>query len=71
MEKDLVIMITTDGRCSGQVEAAVIKSWTLGRIRKTFRFFNLNLFESVSFVKPHLEFASSVGKIGRHCLKKK
>ena len=63
VEKDLGIMITTDGKCSAQVEAAVNKAiWTLGRIRKTFRFFNLNLFKKLypTFVRPHLEFASSV-----------
>ena len=63
VEKDLGIMITTDGKCSAQVEAAVNKaSWTLGRIRKTFRFFNINLFKKLypTFVRPHLEFASAV-----------
>ena len=70
MEKDLGIMVTTDGKCSAQVEAAVNKaSWLgewvgswLGRIRKTFRYFNMNLFKRLypTFVRPHLEFASSV-----------
>ena len=37
VEKDLGIMVTIDGKCSAQVEAAVNKaSWTLGRIRKSF-----------------------------------
>jgi hypothetical protein len=63
VEKDLGVMVTIDGKCSAQVEAAVNKaSWTLGRIRKTFRYFNINLFKKLypSFVRPHLEFASSV-----------
>ena len=63
VEKDLGIMITADGRCSAQVEAAVNRaSWILGRIRKTFRFFNIKLFKKLypTFVRPHLEFASSV-----------
>ena len=63
VEKDLGIMVTADGKCSAQVEAAVNKaSWVLGRIRKTFRYFNINLFKRLypTFVRPHLEFASSV-----------
>ena len=63
MEKDLGVRITADGRCSQQVEAAANKaSWILGRIRKTFRYFNLDLCKKLypTFVRPHLEFASSV-----------
>ena len=61
MDKDL--RITADGRCSQQFEAAANKaSWILGRIRKTFRCFNLDLCKKLypTFVRPHLEFASSV-----------
>ena len=57
VEKDLGIMITA------QVEAAVNRaSWILGRIIKTFRFFNIKLFKKLypTFVRPHLKFASSV-----------
>lgn len=63
VEKDLGIMVTNNGKCSAQVEAAVNKaSWILGRIRKTFRYFDINLFKKLypTFVRPHLEFASSV-----------
>ena len=62
-EKDLGVIITTDGKCSAQVEAGVNKaSWMLGRLRKTFRYFDLNLCKKLypTFVRPHLEFASSV-----------
>lgn len=58
-EGEMITMITTDGRCSA--DAVVNKaSWTL--IKKTFRFFNVNLFKKLNFtlVRAHIEFASSV-----------
>ena len=63
LEKDLGVMVTMDGKCSAQVEVAVNRaSWILGRLRKTFRYFDLNLCKKLypTFVRPHLEFASSV-----------
>ena len=62
VEKDLGIMVTANGRNTEKVEAAVNKaSWVLGRIRKTFRYFDMNLFKKLypTFVRPHLEFASA------------
>ena len=56
-------MITTDKKFTEQVQAAVNKAnWVLGKIRKTFRFFDLNLCKKLYpiFVRPYLEFASSV-----------
>ena len=62
VEKDLGIMVSANGTNTEQVEAAVNKaSWVLGRIRKTFRYFDMNLFKKLypTFVRPHLEFASA------------
>ena len=45
MKKDLGIMVTTDAKSKAKVETVVNKaSWTLGRIRKTSRYFNKNIF---------------------------
>ena len=55
-------MVTSDGKNKAHVEAAVNKaSWILGRIRKTFKYFDKNLFKKLypTFVRPHLEFASA------------
>ena len=63
VEKDLGVMISSDGRNSKQVEAAVSKAnRALGRMRKTFKFFNIKLFLILypAFVRTHLEFASAV-----------
>lgn len=57
------IMVTTDGKFSVQLKAAVNKaSWMLGRIRKMFRYFYINIFKKMfpTFVGLNLEFASSV-----------
>jgi len=62
-EKDLGFMISSDGRNSKKVEAAVSKAnRALGRMRKTFKFFNIKLFLILYpvFVRTHLEFASAV-----------
>ena len=42
MEKDLGIMVITDGRCLAQVEAVVKKYWTLDKIGKMYRYFDIN-----------------------------
>ena len=62
VERDLGIMITNDGKWAAKVEVAVNRaSWVLFRIRKTFRFFDMNLCKKLypTFVRPHLEFASA------------
>ena len=59
VEKDLGVMVSSDGRNSKQVEAAVSKAnKALARMRKTFKYFNVKLFKI--FVRAHLEFASAV-----------
>ena len=57
VERDLGIKISANGKFSEQVEAAVNKaSWTLGRIRITFRYFNMNRCKKLypTFVRPLL-----------------
>jgi len=42
VEKDLGVMISSDGRNNKQVESAVSKAnRALGRMRKTFKYFNI------------------------------
>ena len=65
IEKDLGVMVANNGKRSVQVEKAVNKaSWVLGRIRKSFRFFYLDLCKKLYpiFVRPYLELASAVWK---------
>ena len=62
-EKDLGVVVDNSGKSSRQVQAAVSKANSaLGRMRATFQFFNIKLFKILypTFVRPHLEFASSV-----------
>ena len=62
-EKDLGVIITSNGKFSEQAEAAVGKAnRMLGVMRKTFRYFDIRLFNIIypTFVRPHLEFASAV-----------
>ena len=62
-EKDLGIIISSDGKNNRQAIKAVNKANAeLGRLRKTFQFFNIKLFKILypTFIRPHLEFASSV-----------
>jgi hypothetical protein len=62
-EKDLGVIISSDGKNNGQVIKAVNRANAeLGRLRKTFQFFNIKLFKILypTFIRPHLEFASSV-----------
>jgi ribonuclease P/MRP protein subunit RPP40 len=61
-ERDLGVIISSNGKTSEQVWAAVSKATRiLGLMRKTFRFFNKELFKHLypTFIRPHLEFASS------------
>lgn len=63
VEKDSGVMVSNNGKWAEQVETAVKKaSWVLGRIRKSFRFFDIELCKKLYpiFVRPHLEFASAV-----------
>ncbi len=56
-------MVSSDGKNSKQVETAVSKTnRAFGRMRKTFKFFNIKLFNILypAFVRAHLEFASAV-----------
>ena len=62
-EKDLGVIISSDGKNNRQAIKAVNKANAeLGRLRKTFQFFNIKLFKILypTFIRPHLEFASSV-----------
>ena len=46
VEKDLGMIVSSDGKNSKQVEAAVAKANSaLGRMRKTFKYFNVKLFK--------------------------
>ena len=62
-EKDLGVIITSNGKPSEQAAAAVSKAnRILGVMRKTFRYFDIRLFKIIypTFVRPHLEFTSAV-----------
>jgi ribonuclease P/MRP protein subunit RPP40 len=61
-ERDLGVIISSNGKTSEQVWAAVSRATRiLGLMRKTFRLFNKELFKLLypTFIRPHLEFASS------------
>ena len=61
-ERDLGVIISSNGKTNEQAWAAVSKATRiLGLMRKTFRFFNKELFKLLypTFIRPHLEFASS------------
>jgi ribonuclease P/MRP protein subunit RPP40 len=60
-ERDLGIIISSNGKTSEQVRTAVSKATRiLGLMRKTFRFFNKELYKLLypTFIRPHLEFSS-------------
>ena len=62
-ERDLGIIVTNTGKTEKQVLATVTRAnRILGLMRKTFKYFNKRLFKIIYpiFVRPHLEFASSV-----------
>ena len=62
-EKDLGVIISSDGKNNCQAVKAINKANAeLGRLRKTFQFFNMRLFKILypTFIRPHLEFAASV-----------
>ncbi len=63
VEKDLGVMISSDGRNNKQVESAVTTAnRVLGRMRKNFKYFNIQLFKVLypAFARTHLEFASAI-----------
>ena len=68
VEKDLRVMLASNGKWAVQADKVTSStavnraSWVLGRIRKSFRFFDLDLCKKLYpiFVRPHLEFASAV-----------
>ena len=62
-EKDLGVIITNNGKTKLQAEKAIHRAnHELGKMRKTFRFFNIKLFRILypTYIRPQLEFASSV-----------
>ena len=57
------VIISNNCKNKLQAEKATNKAnFELGRLRKTFKFFNAELFKILypTFVRPHLEYASSV-----------
>ena len=62
-EKDLGVIIANNCKNNLQAEKSINRAnYELGRLRKTFQFFNLKLFRILypTFIRPHLEFASAV-----------
>jgi hypothetical protein len=62
-EKDLGIIIANNCKNNLQAEKSINRAnYELGRMRKTFQFFNIKLFRILypTFIRPHLEFASAV-----------
>jgi ribonuclease P/MRP protein subunit RPP40 len=65
-EKDLGIMVANNGKTKLQAEKAIHKAnHELGKMRKTFRFFNIKLFRILypTYIRPQLEFASSAWNV--------
>ena len=63
MERDLKIFIRADGKWSDQVNSAASKAnRTLGMMKNTFKCWSDDIFRIIysTFIRPHLEFASSV-----------
>ena len=63
MERDLGIFVRADGKWSDQVNLAVSKAnRTLGMMKKTFKCWSDDIVRIIypTFIRPHLEFASSV-----------
>ena len=62
-EKDLGVIVSSNGKNDRQAVKAINRAnLELGRMRKTFQFFNIRLFKIIypTFIRPHLEFATSV-----------
>ena len=63
IERDLGVLVSSDGSFSHQVNAAIARANSiLGRMRNTFKYFNSNILKTLylTFIRPHLEFASPV-----------
>ena len=63
LERDLGVMVSSDCRWRNQVNAAASKAnRVLGMMRNTFRFWTDDIARMIypTFIRPHLEFASSV-----------
>ena len=63
MERDLGIFVRADGKWSDQVNSAVSKAnRTLGMMKNTFNCWSDDIVRIIypTFIRPHLEFASSV-----------
>ena len=66
VEKDLGVMIARNGKNNHQATRAISHaSYALGRMRKTFKFFNIKLFKILypTFIRPYLEFATPVWNV--------
>ena len=65
-EKDLGVIIANNGKNNLQAEKSINRAnHELGKMRKTFKFFNIKLFRILypTFIRPQLEFASSVWNV--------
>ena len=63
IERDLGVLVSSDGSFSHQVNAAIARANSiLGRMRNTFKYFNSNILKTLypTFIRPHLEFAAPV-----------
>ena len=66
VEKDLGVIIDRNGKNSQQATRAISQAnKALGRMRKTFKFFNIKLFKILypTFIRPYLEFATPVWNV--------
>ena len=73
-EKDLGVLIENNSKSSKQIQSAVSRANSiLGRMRKTFKFFNIKLFKIIypTYIRPHLEFGSVVWNSMTNADKKK
>ena len=66
VEKDLDVMIARKGKNNQQARRDISHAnYALGRMRKTFKFFNIKLFRILypTFIRPYLEFATPVWNV--------
>ena len=66
VEKDLGVIIDRNGKNSQQATRAISQAnYALGKMRKTFKFFNIKLFKILypTFIRPYLEFATPVWNV--------
>ncbi len=65
-ERDLGVIIGKDCKNSQQAEKSINQAnIALGRMRKTFQFFNVKLFKILypTYIRPYLEFATPVWNV--------